>query len=160
MILTAVKTASGVVGEVARDWAGFMASRTGPDYPPSEIDTDELDEGDGDQVGLRRHPVVDVGDAWELSTTLTLAVPGIRHRYQREPAGRHTAIMVHPDGSWARYPPRWVPSPRPFTRAGRAGSGTRSTPSATTGSGGGTRLSQVIAKGGKLSPCTISGGIR
>jgi hypothetical protein len=33
---------------------------------------------------------------------LTLTVPGIEHGYRRGPDGQHTAIMAHPDGSWAR----------------------------------------------------------
>ncbi len=102
MILSATKTPDGVLGQVERDWAGFMASRTSPAYPPTEVDSDLLDERDGEQIGTGRYPVLDIAEAWDLSTLLTLTVPGIQHRYQRGPDGRHTAIMTHPDGSWAR----------------------------------------------------------
>jgi hypothetical protein len=37
-----------------------------------------------------------------LSTLLWLAVPGVEHRYVPAAAGEHTALMAHPDGSWAR----------------------------------------------------------
>ncbi|EIV92260.1 methyltransferase domain-containing protein [Frankia sp. QA3] len=102
MILTVTKTRKGVVGQVERDWAAFMSARSRPDYPSSAVDADELDERDGEHVGTGRYPVLDIINAWELSTMLTLAVPGIAHRYRREPGGRHTAFMAHPDGSWAR----------------------------------------------------------
>ncbi|WP_261554848.1 protein-L-isoaspartate(D-aspartate) O-methyltransferase [Frankia tisae] len=102
MILSATKTPDGVLGQVERDWAGFMAARTGAAYPPTAVDSDLLDERDGEQVGTGRYPVLDIAEAWDLATLLTLTVPGIQHRYQRGPDDRHTAIMTHPDGSWAR----------------------------------------------------------
>ncbi|CAO5247138.1 methyltransferase domain-containing protein [Frankia sp. AgKG'84/4] len=101
MILTATRTPKGIVGQVERDVAAFMGARHGPDYPPAPVDVEQLDR-EGEQVGTGRYPVVDVANAWELSTLLTLAVPGVRHDYRRERDGRHTAIIHHPDGSWAR----------------------------------------------------------
>jgi protein-L-isoaspartate O-methyltransferase len=103
MVITARRTADGVVGQVERDWAGFMTTRTGPDYPaPPPTGVDAIGDRDGEQVGTGRHPVLNIADAWELSTMLALAAPGIEHRYQPGPGGRHTALMAHPDGSWAR----------------------------------------------------------
>jgi len=101
MILTATKTPAGIIGQVERDWAGFMRIRSGPDYPPTDVDGGQLDEREGEHVGTGRYPVLDVADAWELSTLFTLKAPGVRHSYHREP-NRHTAFMAHPDGSWAR----------------------------------------------------------
>ncbi|SQD99562.1 Methyltransferase type 11 [Parafrankia sp. Ea1.12] len=103
IILTATRTPDGVFGQVERDWAGFMDVRSGPDYPPAAaVDFDGVAERDGEQVGVGRYPVLNVADAWELSTMLHLAIPGIEHRYRRGSDGRHTALMSHPDGSWAR----------------------------------------------------------
>ncbi|WP_240724178.1 hypothetical protein [Frankia sp. B2] len=82
--------------------AAFMRTRTGDDYPPNAVDSDRLDEADGEEVTTGRYPVVDVAEAWELSAMIALAVPGVRHGYRREADGRHTAIMAHSDGSWAR----------------------------------------------------------
>ncbi|ONH54604.1 protein-L-isoaspartate(D-aspartate) O-methyltransferase [Frankia sp. CcI49] len=103
MILTATKTADGVFGQIERDWAGFMSARTGPDYPATiPVTWSVLAEQDGEKVTLGRYPVLDIANAWELSTMLHLAAPDIEHRYWHEDDGRHTALMAHPDGSWAR----------------------------------------------------------
>jgi protein-L-isoaspartate O-methyltransferase len=101
IVLSATRTANGVFGRVERDWAGFMATRTGDDYPAG-VDFDALAGREGEQVGVGRYPVLDVAEACELSTLLYLAVPGVEHRYRRGPGGAHTALMAHPDGSWAR----------------------------------------------------------
>jgi protein-L-isoaspartate O-methyltransferase len=103
MILTAWKTPDGEIrGEVARDWAGFMPARSGPDYDTAWADFDDLATREGEHVGTGRFPVLDVADAWDVSTMLTLAVPGVEHDYRPGPDGQHTALMAHPDGSWAR----------------------------------------------------------
>lgn len=102
MILTATRTPRGVVGQIEWEPAAFMGTRVGEDYPPTAVDTDLLAERDGEQIGTGRYPVLDVAEAWDLSTLFTLAVPGVRHSYRREPDGRHTAFIAHPDGSWAR----------------------------------------------------------
>ncbi|MCK9893370.1 methyltransferase domain-containing protein [Frankia sp. AgB32] len=102
MILTATKTPKGIIGQVERDLAAFMGVRNGPDYPRAPVDVEQLTDREGEQVGTGRYPVVDVANAWELSTLLTLVVPGVRHDYQRGTDGQHTAIIHHPDGSWAR----------------------------------------------------------
>ncbi|EFC80892.1 methyltransferase domain-containing protein [Parafrankia sp. EUN1f] len=103
MILTATKTADGVHGQIERDWAGFMSARSGPDYPATiPVAWSVLAEREGEKVTTGRYPVLHIADAWELSTMLHLAAPGIEHHYWREDDGRHTALMAHPDGSWAR----------------------------------------------------------
>jgi hypothetical protein len=79
-----------------------MGTRAGEDYPAAPVDADHLDEQDGEHIGVGRYPVVDVAEAWELSTLFALAAPGVRHRYRREADNQRTAIMAHPDGSWAR----------------------------------------------------------
>ncbi|MCK9929305.1 methyltransferase domain-containing protein [Frankia sp. Mgl5] len=102
IILTATKTPDGVFGQVERDWAGFMDVRSGPDYPPAtSLDVEALAGRGGEQVAVGRYPVLHIADAWELSTMLTLAVPGIEHAYRHGPDGQHTAFLAHADGSWA-----------------------------------------------------------
>ncbi len=101
MILVVSRTPDGFMGHVARDWAGFMPARAGTDYPPGLAA--QIWEADGEQIGFGRFPVLDIADAWDVCTALHLAIPGgIQHRYRREPHRRQTAIMWHPDGSWAR----------------------------------------------------------
>jgi protein-L-isoaspartate O-methyltransferase len=103
MIVTATKTPDGIFGQVERNWAGFMATRAGEDYPPERTGRlEEIRDADGDDVHLGRYPLVDVADAWELSTMLELVAPGTEHHYREDPGGRRTAWMTHPDGSWAR----------------------------------------------------------
>ncbi|GIH72767.1 methyltransferase domain-containing protein [Sphaerimonospora thailandensis] len=104
LIVTAVKTADGgAVGQVERDWAMFMRARRGTDYPPGLAELlDVARTADGEHVAMTRFPVLDIEeDAWELRSMLEVAVPGIQHEYH-ENTNTRTAIMVHPDGSWAR----------------------------------------------------------
>lgn len=103
-ILTATKQEDGwVEGRIEWDRAGFMAARSGPDYPP---DTDALfttiEHADGDEVKPGRYPVINVNEAWELQSVLEVTAPGIEHYYEETGDGVHTAWMVHADGSWAR----------------------------------------------------------
>ncbi|MGH3437137.1 MAG: methyltransferase domain-containing protein [Sciscionella sp.] len=104
LILTATKTPDGVFGQVERDWAGFMRTRTGEDYPAERTSLVEaIGERAGEQVAMGRYPLVDVAEAWELRTMLEIASPGIQHRFERGSLdGSSTAWMAHPDGSWAR----------------------------------------------------------
>lgn len=103
MILTATKTKDGFFGQVERDWAGFMNTRSGDDYDPDDGPSFDAIRGlEGEQVRLGSYPLVDVAEAPELSTLLGIAAPGIRHYYQRDEDGLATALMTHPDGSWAR----------------------------------------------------------
>jgi protein-L-isoaspartate O-methyltransferase len=103
-ILTATKQDDGwAEGRIEWDRAGFMATRTGPDYPAG---TDELfaaiEHADGDEVTTGRYPVIAVNEAWELSSMLEVTAPGVVHYYDEGDDGTRTAWMVHPDGSWAR----------------------------------------------------------
>ncbi|WP_163550276.1 methyltransferase domain-containing protein [Candidatus Frankia nodulisporulans] len=100
MILTVTRTDTGVIGQIEWAAAGFMPARTGPDYPalPAGLDLSATWEG---EVTTGRYPVVNIGAAWDLSTMLTLAAPGVRRQY-REHQGRRVAFLSHPDGSWAR----------------------------------------------------------
>lgn len=105
MILTVAKQANGEIrGQVARDWAGFMPTRHGDNYPPAGVDVDDLLKREGEQVSAGCYPVLDIADAWELSTMLAIAAGvDIEHRYiPPGPDGTHTALLAHPDGSWAR----------------------------------------------------------
>jgi protein-L-isoaspartate O-methyltransferase len=103
VIITATKGEDGwATGQVEWDRAGFMAARSGPDYPPGDDGLfAEIEQADGEHVGPGRYPVLDVGESWELASVLEVTAPGISHRY-REDNGTRTAWMTHPDGSWAR----------------------------------------------------------
>lgn len=104
LIVTAEKTADGgAIGGVERDWAMFMRTRTGVDYPPGLAGLLATAwTAEGEHTAMTRFPVLDIEeDAWELRSMLEVAVPGIEHGY-REDGGTRMAVMVHPDGSWAR----------------------------------------------------------
>jgi protein-L-isoaspartate O-methyltransferase len=103
-ILTADKLDDGrAFGRIERDWAGFMASRPGPGYPPQPSDgCEELLTGAGEHVGPGRFPLVIVDDAWELRTMLSIEHPGIAAHHQTCPDGVARVWLVHGDGSWAR----------------------------------------------------------
>ena len=93
VILTAHKTQDGsVVGQVEWERAGFMDTRGGPDYPP-DLHTrfGDLPGQEGEQVTTGRYPVINVNDAWELQSVLSVVVPGIEHAYQQSDDGRRTA---------------------------------------------------------------------
>ncbi len=104
LIITADKTSDGgAAGRTEWDCAGFMPTRSGPDYPPSLLEElPTVREAEGEHVGIGRYPVVDVTEAWELCSMLSVVAPGIQHHYQESPDGQRTAWMLHPDGSWAR----------------------------------------------------------
>lgn len=102
LILTANKTDDGgAVGEVARDWAMFMRTRTGPDYPGRLGNLAAMRDIDGEEASHSPYPIPDIRESWELSTMLEVTAPGIEHHFE-EVDGQRTALMLHPDGSWAR----------------------------------------------------------
>ena len=112
-ILTATKQDDGwVEGCIEWDRAGFMATRTGADYPP---DLDErfaaIEHADGDDVTTGRYPVIEVNEAWEVASMLEVTAPGIEHYYIEGDDGARTAWMVHADGSWARAAGRYGEPP-------------------------------------------------
>ncbi|WP_242890847.1 hypothetical protein [Actinomadura litoris] len=79
-----------------------MATRTGPDYPPATAKAIAAAHStEGEHPTLSGYPVVNVMEAWELWSMLGVTAPGIEHDY-REHHGARTAVMAHPDGSWAR----------------------------------------------------------
>ena len=104
LLVTADKTPDGgAVGRTEWHRAGFMAARTGPDYPPSLFDQlPAARSGSGDEVSTGRYPVVNVASAWELFSMLGVTAPGIQQHYEETPDGTRTAWLLHPDGSWAR----------------------------------------------------------
>jgi protein-L-isoaspartate O-methyltransferase len=107
LILTADKTEDGgAAGRIEWDRAGFMHTRTGPDYPLTLHPLlDEIRDADGDHVSPGRYPVTNVVEAWELWSTLGTLHPGIEHHYEQHGNGRdntRTAFMLHSDGSWAK----------------------------------------------------------
>ncbi|MEU7178842.1 MULTISPECIES: methyltransferase domain-containing protein [Streptomyces] len=96
-------TDGGAVGRVERDWAGFMTTRHGDNYPPGRAEWFlELRNKEGEEVSTGRYPVLKVMEAWDLWTMLELTAPGIMHRHEEGPDGHQTAYMIHTDGSWAR----------------------------------------------------------
>lgn len=104
LIVTADKTLDGgAAGRIEPDRAGFMPTRTGPDYPGGLLERfAAIRDADGEQAGTGRYPVVHVGKAWELYSMLGVTVPGVDHHYEEHGDGRRTVWLLHPDGSWAR----------------------------------------------------------
>jgi protein-L-isoaspartate O-methyltransferase len=104
LILTATKNEDGgATGRIEPDWAMFMPTRSGSDYPPRLDELfDAVRNQNGGHVAQGRYPIVDVAGAWELQSMLEVLAPGIEHRYEQSEDGRHTAWMLHADGSWAR----------------------------------------------------------
>ncbi|MGC5360130.1 hypothetical protein ACPXCE_00350 [Streptomyces sp. DT24] len=93
-----------MIGQVERDTAGFMLTRSDDDYPPALSDLLTLAlarDTRGEETGTGRYPVVDVANAWEPCSMPEVTTPGVEHAYEQH--GRHrTACLVHPDDSWAR----------------------------------------------------------
>ncbi|GLU50535.1 methyltransferase domain-containing protein [Nocardiopsis ansamitocini] len=102
MLITATKHDDGrLYGRVEWERAGFMAARSGPDYPPVAAAFEAALSRPGEDIGAGRYPVLNVKEAWDVYSMLEVECPGIVHRY-REDDGVRTALMVHADGSWAR----------------------------------------------------------
>jgi len=103
LIVVADKTDDGgAAGQVARDWAMFMTTRSGADYPPGLTELIEVARtAEGEQVSRARFPVLDVKESWEVRSMLEILAPSIEHDFA-EDGGVRTAVMVHADGSWAR----------------------------------------------------------
>lgn len=103
LILTARRTREGVFGRIEKDMAGFMAARhDGGGYAGTwAVDWDKLTTAEGEHVAPGRYPVIDIREAWDVQGLLEIECPGIAHHYS-EQGGQRTAILAHPDGSWAR----------------------------------------------------------
>ncbi|MEV0585928.1 methyltransferase domain-containing protein [Nonomuraea sp. NPDC050310] len=104
LILTAEKLTDGTAaGRVERDQAAFMHTRTGDDYPPRDLALrDRALVEDGEHVEPGRYPVLDVVEAWDVHTMISILAPGTQHHYAEHDDGRRVAVMTHADGSWAR----------------------------------------------------------
>ncbi|MEV6758467.1 protein-L-isoaspartate(D-aspartate) O-methyltransferase [Streptomyces sp. NPDC051214] len=104
LIITADKTDDGGArGRVEWDRGSFMTTRTGDDYPPAlrEVFIKSVEQ-EGEEVTTSPFPVLNVMQAWEVWSMLSLAVPGIEHRTGTDDDGSRMTWMLHPDGSWAR----------------------------------------------------------
>ncbi|MFD7719043.1 methyltransferase domain-containing protein [Streptomyces sp. NPDC059814] len=112
LIITGWKHGDGdVYGQVERDMAGFMLTRSGNDYPPPLAGLFALARSaEGDERSTGRYPVVDVAEAWELRSMLEITAPGAELGYETHDRAR-TAFLVHPDGSWARASAEWTDPP-------------------------------------------------
>ncbi|TXS01779.1 protein-L-isoaspartate(D-aspartate) O-methyltransferase [Streptomyces sp. col6] len=103
LIITADKTEDGGArGRVEWDRAAFMATRTGATYPPPLNELFVSTAEDDGETSVSPFPVLDVMQAWEVWSMLTLLSPGIEHRNGTGPGGSRMTWMLHPDGSWAR----------------------------------------------------------
>lgn len=111
MIITAEKTENGgAVGRVERDWAMFMSTRHGPDYPTDQAGLIALAESADGEATQGHYPVVNVIESWELRSMLELAAPGVVLAHRGNPGSPQTLLMAHADGSWARAEMRlWEP---------------------------------------------------
>lgn len=104
LIITADKTEDGgAKGRVEWDRGSFMTTRTGDDYPPAlrEVFIQSVEQ-EGEEVTTSPFPVLNVMQAWEVWSMLSLTVPGIEHRTGADDDGSRMTWMLHPDGSWAR----------------------------------------------------------
>ncbi|MFD8228542.1 methyltransferase domain-containing protein [Streptomyces massasporeus] len=104
LIVTADKTDDGgAKGRVEWDRGSFMTTRSGSDYPPglNEVFAQALDQ-EGEEVARSPFPVLDVMQAWEVWSMLSLKVQGIEHRTGASDDGSRMTWMLHADGSWAR----------------------------------------------------------
>ncbi|WP_153812828.1 protein-L-isoaspartate(D-aspartate) O-methyltransferase [Streptomyces sp. SUK 48] len=113
LIVTADKGPDGgAIGRVEWDRASFMATRAGVDYPP-RLDELFAASGEDGEVTLSPFPVLNVMQAWDLWSMLSLMAPGIEHRTGTDDRGGRLAWMLHSDGSWARA--RTAPGERTTT---------------------------------------------
>ena len=104
LIITADKTDDGgAVGKVEWDRAGFMATRHGDDYPDTGTSERfaEIRDQEGDEITTGRYPVLQVQEAWDVWSMLSVTCPGIAHRFETN-GDERTAWMTHADGSWSR----------------------------------------------------------
>jgi hypothetical protein len=103
LIVTADKTDDGgAVGRVEWDRASFMTTRSGNDYPPGLHDLFTAANAEEGEVTESPFPVLDVAQAWEVWSMLSLTAPGIEHRMGTDDDGSHMTWMLHSDGSWTR----------------------------------------------------------
>lgn len=71
---------------------GVHAEPSWPGYPPPLWERNEAArDGDGKQVTRGWYPVLNVMEAWELWSMITVLVPGVEH-YYREEDGRPDGV--------------------------------------------------------------------
>ncbi len=104
LIVTADKTPEGgATGRVEWDRGSFMTTRSGSTYPPALNSLFSVAaKEDGEEVTESPWPVLDVMQAWEVWSMLSLTAPGIEHRTGTGDDGSRITWMLHADGSWAR----------------------------------------------------------
>nr|WP_145486579.1 MULTISPECIES: protein-L-isoaspartate(D-aspartate) O-methyltransferase [Streptomyces] len=103
LIITADKTPDGgAAGRVEWDRASFMTTRSGIDYPPLLDELFASSTEEEGEVTFSPFPVLNVMQAWEVWSMLSLMAPGIEHRTGTDDDGGRMTWMLHPDGSWAR----------------------------------------------------------
>ncbi|MBD0710663.1 MULTISPECIES: methyltransferase domain-containing protein [unclassified Streptomyces] len=112
LIVTGWKLKDGAVsGVVERDMAGFMPARSGADYPPALARLlAHARTADGEERTTGRYPVLNLAEAWELRSLLEVVSPGVECAYEADGRAR-TALLAHPDGSWARAFAEWTDPP-------------------------------------------------
>jgi protein-L-isoaspartate O-methyltransferase len=104
LILTADKTEDGGArGRIEYDKASFMATRSEAGYSPTldDVFARAVDQ-EGEEVHKSPFPVLDVVQAWDVWSMLSLKIPGIEHRTGTDDDGSRMTWMLHADGSWAR----------------------------------------------------------
>jgi protein-L-isoaspartate O-methyltransferase len=101
LVLDVERTTDGAAGTVfeVRDRIAPLR-RAAPPAPAPDWET--AAHATGGRVTLGRYPVADLTRPRQLETMMALACPGLAHRHEHGPGGLRTAIMAHPDGSWAR----------------------------------------------------------
>ncbi|MFJ9822207.1 protein-L-isoaspartate(D-aspartate) O-methyltransferase [Streptomyces sp. NPDC101151] len=103
LIITADKmNDGGATGRIEWDRAAFMTTRAGNDYPPRLNGLFTAAGTEDGEVTVSPFPVLDVMQAWEVWSMLSLIAPGIEHRTGTGDDGSRMTWMLHPDGSWAR----------------------------------------------------------
>lgn len=92
--------------------ASFMTTRAPGEHDYRRPETAHAWTAEGDQVATGRYPVLPVAEVWDMRSMMALAHPGIAHSYDEDDDGVRTAVMVSPDGSWARASGRRGETPR------------------------------------------------
>jgi protein-L-isoaspartate O-methyltransferase len=136
LIITADKTSDGgAAGRTEWDCAGFMPTRSGPDYPPGLLEElPTVRDAEGEHVSTGRYPVVNVTDAGNCAPCSASWLPASsiitgNHPTASAPRGCCTRMGHGP------APSAPTATHRLFTRAARAGCGTSWMTLATLGSG-------------------------
>jgi hypothetical protein len=81
-----------------------MPARHGDDYPGDDVAelVRELLEREPEHTRVGQYPLTDLGNAWELHSTLAVQDPGIRHHWHVDEHGLASLLLWDSDRSWAR----------------------------------------------------------